>query len=381
MTHPNGTRGLEAEFDLHGLVGIRLAGATPGDLRAVRRQLGPIEAPLGREPDVTIRFVERLPISSRIRYLGLDEAGFTDDAFLILRSKHKARARVLVPVGRIGGTCEIVCESGLPAVPLLVPILNLTALAKGAVAIHASAFVYSGKGVLTTGWSKGGKTEALLGFMARGAQYIGDEWVYLSADGRRMHGIPEPIRVWDWHLDQFPEYRAVMRKGDLARLRAIRLAGSLAEALPAGAGRRFPPTRLLARLLPLLRQQAFVDVEPATLFRRPVARLASALDKVFFVASHDSPAVTVEPISPEEIAARMVHSLQYERLRFTSYYLMFRFAFPEIRNDLVERAEEIEKERLLRALAGAETYAVHHPYPVPIAALVEAMVPAIGAQG
>src|SRR5918997_82180 len=114
-----------ADFDLHGIVGIRLVGASPGDERAVADQLGPIRTPgLDREPDIVIRFV------------------------------------------------------------------NLTALAKGALPLHAAAFTYRGTGVVVTGWAKGGKTETLLGFMAAGAEYVGDEWVYLDANGRHVHGIP-----------------------------------------------------------------------------------------------------------------------------------------------------------------------------------------------
>ena len=82
---------------------------------------------------------------------------------------------------------------GLPAIPLLVPIVNLTALANGALPLHASAFVHRGTGVVATGWSKGGKTEALLAFSANGARYVGDEWVYVAADGSRVSGIPSPF--------------------------------------------------------------------------------------------------------------------------------------------------------------------------------------------
>ncbi len=106
---------------------------------------------------------------------------------------------VQIPFAEIGQQqCRIVCATGLPAVPLLIPILNLTALNRGILPLHASAFRYQDVGVLTTGWSKGGKTETLLAFMDRGANYIGDEWVYISDDGRHMTGIPEPIRVWEW---------------------------------------------------------------------------------------------------------------------------------------------------------------------------------------
>jgi hypothetical protein len=83
----------------------------------------------------------------------------------------------------------------------------------------------------------------------------------------------------------------------------------------------------------------------------------------------------VQPIDPQEIARRMVFSLQYERRELMSYYMMYRFAFPEARNALIEQAEELQRAMLTRALAGKDAYAVHHPYPVPIPALFDTIGP------
>ena len=374
-SHTNGRGSQTIDYDLHGLAGIRLVDASPSDAAAVTRQLGPIQAPLAREPDIVIRFVERLSTSSQVRYLGVDEAGFTDDAFLVLRSKFKARARVQIPFAQIGKRCEIICETGLPAVPLLIPILNLTVLSKGAIPLHASAFTYNGTGVLTTGWSKGGKTETLLAFMAQGAEYIGDEWVYITADGQRMYGIPEPIRVWDWHLHDLPRYRTLVGRSDRARLGAIKLVQSVDRVMPKGSGRGFFPAKVMNRMMPVLRRQLFVDMHPQKLFGAGFGKLAGSLQKVFFVVSHETPGVTVAPMDPQEIARRMVFSLQHERLDFMAYYLKFRFAFPEASNELIERAEELQRETLARVLAGKEAYAVYHPYPVSIPALFDAISP------
>jgi hypothetical protein len=48
-------------------VGIRLVGAGARERAAIARQLGPIEKPLDREPDVVIRFVDRLETYERER--------------------------------------------------------------------------------------------------------------------------------------------------------------------------------------------------------------------------------------------------------------------------------------------------------------------------
>ncbi len=373
----NGHTPSHVDYDLHGLAGIRLIDPSLSDVAAVTRQLGPIQATLTREPDIVIRFVDRLAPASRVRYLGLDEAGFTDDAFLVLHSKHGARAKVQIAFEQIGRQCQIVCERGLSAVPLLIPILNLTVLGKGALPLHASAFTYQGTGVVTTGWSKGGKTETLLAFMAHGAEYIGDEWVYISGDGQYIYGIPEPIRVWDWHLRYLPEYRARVSRADRVRLQTIKLLQAVGEAMPSRAPNGFAPVKTLHRVLPVLRRQLYVDVHPKRLFGQRMGMLSGTFDRLFFVVSHASPDVTADPIRAEEVAQRMVFSLQHERLDFMAYYLKFRFAFPEARNELIERAEDIQRDLLTRVLAGKEAHVVYHPYPVPIPALFDVMCPLV----
>ncbi len=364
------------DYDLHGIVGIRLLGATPGDAAAVDRQLGPIRGALQRAPDITIRFVERLATSGTLRLLGLDEAGFTDDAFIVLRGKHKSRARVQIPLARVGGPLEIVCEHGVAAVPYLIPILNLTALAHGVLPLHAAAFNHEGTGILVTGWSKGGKTETLLAFMDRGARYVGDEWVYIDARGEHMAGVPEPIRIWDWHLQELPHLRRLLGGSERLRLRTLRQLLTLEHRLDRGPARGLSQVRALQRLRPLLQRQAGANVHPRKLFGGRLD-LVSSLDTVVFVGSHDAPEITVRPMDPGEVAARMVFSLQYERLPFMAVYNAFRFAFPAARNEIIENAEALQRELLQRLLAGKRAFAVQHPYPVSIPALYEALQPVL----
>ena len=363
---------VQLDFDLHGLVGIRLLDATESDARSVSAQLGPIRAHLDRDPDIVVRFVDRLR-TGHVRLLGLDDAGFTDDAFLVLRSKYKAPARVKIPLDAIGARPEIVCERGLPAIPLLVPIVNLTALANGALPLHASAFVHRGTGVVATGWSKGGKTEALLAFSANGARYVGDEWVYVAADGSRVSGIPEPVRVWDWHLHDLPAVRSRIGKGKRARLAAVRAVHSMGKRLTEG--RRGAAARTYRRALPVLERQLHVDVRPSELFGKGQAAADAPFDRLVFVESHDDESILVRPIEPDEIARRMEFSLAYERLDFMGYYHKFRFAFPDRASPLVENAARIERERLETVLRGKPAFSVSHPYPVSLPALYAAMEP------
>ncbi|MGE5373459.1 MAG: hypothetical protein ACM3XO_00260 [Bacteroidota bacterium] len=364
------------DFDLHGIVGIRLINATPADIAAVKRQLGPIQSSLSRTPDIVIRFVEKMQFSSTVRYLGVDDAGFTDDAFFVFRGKQESSVKVQIPFDKIGSQqCEIVCESGLLAVPLLIAIINMTALSKGVLPVHATALIYNGKGVLLTGWSKGGKTETLLAFAANGAQYVGDEWIYLSNDGNHMHGIPEPTRIWLWHLQEMPEYMAMVSRKKLLWLRALNTFAKSIMWLEARMGNGSTISRVLHRFSALVKRQLYVQLPPEKLFGQKSGRTDLGPEKIFWVVSHENSNVEVQQINEHELAQRTVFSLQEERMEFLSYYMKYRFAFPECSNPLIDQVEEVQRRMLVHAFAGRDAYAVYHPYPFSIPSIFEKIQP------
>ncbi len=369
--------GSPVDFNLHGFVRVRLLDATPQDVAVIARQLGPIQDEPTGQADITIRFVDRLEVGSPLRSIGLNDAAFSDDAFLVLKGKHHAQVRVQIPLDRVGQEgCTILCQRPLPAVPLLIALVNLVALGKGVLPLHASAFVYRGQGIMATGWAKGGKTETLLAFAERGAQYIGDEWIYLSPGGERMYGIPEPIRLWQWHLDEMPRYRSLISGQKRAQLRGLRLAvNALERGVVNGPVPSSAAKRLGVRVASVLKRQLNVQIPPRMLFGVDGLPSSHRLDKVLFVVSHDSDQVALEQASPEEIAQRMVFSLQEERTELLSYYRKFRFAFPERTNPLLEEAEAIQRELLGKALAGKECYQLVHPYPMSIPSLYDAVAP------
>jgi hypothetical protein len=362
------------DFDLHGLVGIRLLDATDRDVAAVGRQLGPLPRRLDREPDIVIRFVDHIELDSRLRYLGARDAGFTDDAFYVLKSR-KEPVVVRIPMDRIGGPIELVAEHGPPAVPFLIAIVNLTVLGNGALPLHAAAFELNGVGVLVTGWSKGGKTEVLMGAAGAGARYIGDEWVYLTVDGR-MHGIPEPIRLWDWHLAQLPDVRRQLGFGTRARLTLLRATTGVIRAIPRPL-RRVAPIRLLRRTLPILEGQLHADVPPERLFG-DLADQTGSLDHVVLVESAAGPEIEVRAIDPAEVAHRMVASLLYERQDLVTLSLQARFAFPDLENPSLATFEARQRDLLERCLHGRPAHVLTHPYPVDLRALFDAVRTLIG---
>jgi hypothetical protein len=357
----------QADFDLHGFVGIRVLDPAPGDVETLTRQIGPLASPLAGDPDITVRFVDELPVSGRLTYAGWPEGGATEDAFYLLRGREGVAARTLLPFDQVGGRCEIVCERRAGHVPHLLAVMNMTALAKGVLPLHASAFTYRGTGMLATGWAKGGKTETLLAFAARGAQYVGDEWVYLTPDGA-MHGVPEPIRLWHWHVAQLEALRAGLPGRTRAKLRALpsvaASAAALGEALPG------LPGSVLRRAAPTVRRQAYVQVPPSRLFGPEAVVLHGRLDQVLLVASSDQDEVDIQPVAGRVVAAHMRASLEEERSPFLQAYRQFRFLFPERRSPVVEEAAALERDLLQERLGDRPSHVLRHPYPVDLRSLV-----------
>lgn len=368
-----------AEFDLHGAVGIRLVDADPTDIRTIERQIGP-GSRLDREPDILIRFVDHMPMVGELRYIGAEEAGYTDDRYLVLRGRQKAGVVVAIPFERIGtdGPCEMVAERGLTAVPLLVAIVNLTALANGRLPLHAGAFVHDGRGVLTIGWAKGGKSETLLAFTSRGSEFVGDEWIYLEPATGRARALPEPMRIWDWQIRSLPDVAARIPRADLRRLavsramaRTLRMVGDLPAVGRSAVG------RTATRLRVLVEQQLSVQVPTSLLLGRPPLPDGARIDHIVLVTSHASEEMTVEPIEATDVARRATQSFLFEMGDVLGHYRRFRFAFPSLRNHLIDDLERRYESAAVEALEGIPAMAVGHPYPLRLERLFEVIAPAL----
>jgi hypothetical protein len=354
------------DFDLHGVVTVRVVDPTARDVQVLERQLGPLQSEPATEPDIVVRFVDRIDDPRPLTYVGWPETGFTADAFYLLTGR-QGSGRTLLPFQDAGGRCLVVCERSVGPVPHLLSLVNLTALARGVLPLHASAFVLHGQGVLATGWSKGGKTETLLALAGLGARYVGDEWVFLTSEGT-MFGLPEPIRLWHWHLRQLPDVWSRLGWGTRLRLAGLSATADGARAL----GRRLragsAAGSVLRRAEPVLRRQAFRQIPPAELFGGHIEAEAD-LDVLLFVTSHDRSWVEVTPVPSATVAARMRASLAEERAAFMAHYRQFRFAFPDRRSEVVERAPELEQALLDSRLGGLPAFQLGHPYPFDLTGL------------
>jgi hypothetical protein len=359
------------DFDLHGLVGVRVLDGTPADVAAVGRQLGHPETTLDREPDLTLRFVDSL-VSTPLTLVGVGESGYDDDSFYLLQAKGGSTKRTKIPFELLGPGMEIVCERGIPAVPHLLATVNLVLLTRDVLPLHATALEVDGQGILVTGWSKGGKTEALLAATSQGARYVGDEWVHLPPDGR-MLGLPEPIRLWAWQLAQRPDLLASRTPAERRRLRAWSTVSRIADG---AADRSWKGSGLVRRVAPALGRQAYLQVPPRDLFGEDGMVPSARLDAVVLVLSHESPQTVAHRAEPGEIARRMAASLTEERAPLMIHYRQFRYAFPERPSPLLEAAGDMEARLLAERLDHVPSAKVTHPHPCDVHELGRAVLDA-----
>lgn len=348
---------------VHGLLVIRAEQPPAGFDARLARMFGP-SAPEDpdREPDIVIRFGQSLPRRETLRYIDLNRAAYDEDDFYLLDADGR---RMRVELARIGDPgLELQCEAGMTDAPLLFQLASIRLRQLGHAVLHASAFAHQGRGVLATGWRKGGKTELLLAFAAHGAEFVSDEWTIAAADGT-LRGIPRVAGIWGWHVRELPAYRAALTPAERFRLRAVAGARAVARA-SGGRGLRGPLRDLATEVgLPLLSQ---VRPTPERLFGGRVRRDPVPLDVVLLPTVGDS--IAAAPVDPVEVAQRAAVSAAHERAPLADVYDYYRFAFPARRAPALEAADD-ERRLFEDRLRGRAAYEVTHPYPVSLAALYD----------
>ena len=309
---------------------VRLAGACPADVSAVRRQLGPVDD--AGDPGVVVTFVDGLASGS------------------------PAELSVEGPAG----PWRLTCRRGLGRVPFLVEAVRLACLGAGVLPLHAAAFSVDGAGVAVTGWTGSGKTGALLAFLSGGASHIAAEWVLIE-DGQGLRGIAQPVRVRDWHLRQLPGLWSRLPRGDRARLRLLRAATGTD-----GPARR----RIEGRLQ--------VDLAPNRL-PGPEGGAEPGLRRLFVVEAAAAATPEVRRLDPAEAAERVVSVLEHDLLGVRAECLRARCrGRPEL-GAVVDDMEERQRRLVGRSLAGHEVLLVRHRHRGSLAALHAAMRPHVQA--
>ena len=369
------SRGLDLDIDVAGVLRIRLLDAGERQAMRVARQFGSEPAPTSGVPDLVVRYADRVG-GARLRLIGLHDAAWDDAGFYVLARHGRRDARARIPFEALEPGCEVVVERGYPGVPLLVQLVNALMLARDVLPLHAASVELGSRGVAAAGWSKGGKTEAMLGLLRRGAAMVADEWTYVDPDTRAIRGAPGLVRLQDWHLEQLADLRERVPSSALTSMRWARRLQSAHRLIRRGLS-GVPGARHLQRAVRLLDEQRHVDVPAELVDGRRRATSEPTLGALLWVVSAEVGATEVRPIEVGPVAERMTFSHQHHRQGLLAAYYQYRFAFPERPSELMETLEARERRLLQAALSSVSAYEVLHPARPRIDEMGDAMARAI----
>jgi hypothetical protein len=372
---------MNVDYDIHGVLGLRLIDPTPSLARLVARQLDPCRpAPLASQPDVSISRLRTASLKGRRYRLGdagdSQECEFSDSEFIL----RKGAMTLSIPFASVGQGCVIGWSGGGGMRRLLIdyvrPALQISLLPKDCLALHSAAVAYEGKGILLAGWAESGKTEAMLGFLQAGAAFVSDKWTIVDGDGSSIHHFPTPITVRNWMIDLIPGLRQRLKGSELLRARA---AGLVTSVLRAEALSRAPLTTEVKSLAELAGR---ISVTPSQLLGKDGdsgsqwrSSSSAPLESLFLLVTSGEDRIAVREGDIDEISSRLADCAAYERRAFFGLYQRFTYAFPGRRNRLIEEAREAESRTLAKALASKRVFVVEAPFPFDPATLYRAIQP------
>ena len=180
---------------------------------------------------------------------------------------------------------------------------------------------------------------------ANGARYVGDEWVYVAADGSRVSGIPEPVRVWDWHLHDLPPSGVGLGTGTARAARGLRALHAMGKRLTRRTARRrraHVPARIAGDRAPTSRGRPSVGA----LWQGVGEDAADApFDRLVFVESHDG---GVDPGAADRAGRDRPPDGVLPRLRAARLHGLL----PQVQVRVPGRASPLVEERGARSRSG-----------------------------
>ncbi len=366
------------DYNIYDFIALRLVDPTAAATKVARRQLDPLlPNGLNREPDVVLApFGPGAPGTAQNR-LGdagdNQECSFGQSGFCV----EDGGAPIAIPFDTIGSTCRIEYSPATNMrrtfINYVRPILQLSLLDRGALAVHSAAVSLNGRGILLAGWAESGKTEAMLGFMHHGASFVSDKWTIVADDGAIAH-FPTPMTLRGWMLRYFPELGKSLKATELIRARAATVANAVTRRVRDMTG--LTAARMLEDLSDL---GSRVSVTPGKLFGNGTGngdvRIVSSapLSTVFLLITGTGGDTSVRPADSSEVAARLADCAVYERRSLLNLYTKFRYAFPSRRSHTIEESRQKEEALLAAALDGKATYIVETPFPFNPLSLYEAL--------
>jgi hypothetical protein len=203
-------------FDIHGIVGVRVHSAAPAALQ-LRTMMGSFAVDREVPADIVV---------NRDLELILDAAVVEDELAYNSTAVHFRRHSVQVVADgtqyRVNGPGELLTT--------VLPLLDLAMVSRGAAMIHAATVGYLGRAIALPAAGGTGKTSTIAKLMRRpGFSFMGDDWGFVTADGRLLN-YEKPMFIKPHHRAIYPSLFKGSRK-PLVPVRLSRPLGRLTTAV------------------------------------------------------------------------------------------------------------------------------------------------------
>ncbi|MEX1026677.1 MAG: hypothetical protein WD049_01530 [Candidatus Paceibacterota bacterium] len=355
-------------LSLHGQIHLTLTGASPYDVQAVMCASGAVRDSSEESPDVEVRFAG--DTSTDVVWRHLDDAYSADGRFALRHSLFPSPVEIQLPTAPGPAPFRITYPSiARRRFPWLRSMINGKCVAKGLLGVHATAFTFEGRGYLVCGWPRGGKTGMLLAYLLHDARYLAAEWAYVSDAGQTMHGVPESLRLRDWHLRQGGSQLQHVGMRERIRLGARQGAATgmsrISRALETVLPRNGAPIRKLAAAVD---RHRYVDRSVADWLGQEIGPRAAPIHIIVLVGTHAGSDIRITRLNAETAKRRLTALQDEDWDDLTLAYRRWAYAMP----DPSEWLADFERKRrhlLDQLIVGKTIYAVDHPQEVGLAEL------------
>lgn len=281
-------------FNVHGLVRIRMETSSLVTIRQAMHQLAEFEAVVEHEyvPDVEIRDYAEIPTLKNP--VVISDYYYYADGWLNIPA-HRTCFNLERP------TITIYCERPVLPVNLLV---HLALLRKGHSLIHAAGVELGGKRFLFPAFGGVGKTTLVAALVFSGGKLYGDDLVIVN--NKEMRNYPIDFSVYPYHL-------MILKLEDRVIARKFRMTAILNRITDVFEQYHWLPIRLGRIALNSLKTP-YVNVGPRRIFGEQCLAEQGVLDGIYYLSRTNTECkeLRVEPIDPDLLAKVATNILLHE---------------------------------------------------------------------
>lgn len=342
------------DISFNGFVGIRFEGDIPPSAKEyVRKELGHMQVKDLDEPDIIVRFIDRMPIR-----VPPDSEHYFGDGLYILQTHL--------------GTVEVpyYALENFPQSPILIraersvsPYFLFTRVVeqfadfimttyRGVTFVHASSVSVNGKGAVFAALPHTGKTDLLLGFLLNGwGRFLGDDFTIISQDGT-IYPYPRQLNILHYNVHRYPELLRHMYSNwsSIPQAKIKLLIGQIGEWARQKRGNFW-------------RGLALVTLHASHLKGLDVSKVGgiappTSLSTVFLTyrSARVREPVFDRNVTPEKIGACLTANQIWERESLWSDYMLYIFASKGYKSSLVEGFRRKKEELLAKAFSRSTNY-------------------------